>query len=56
MEGAEEAVDELARQGIRLERYEGVEQEEKGIFRGGGPPIAWFEVPVGNVLSVMRLD
>jgi hypothetical protein len=56
VEGVEEAVDELAGQGIRFERHEGVEQDEKGIFRGGGPPIAWFEDPAGNVLSVIQLD
>lgn len=52
----ESAVDELTGRGVRFERYEGTELEtdEKGIFRGGGPPIAWFKDPAGNVLSVIQ--
>lgn len=50
----EAAVDELAGRGVELERYEGLEQDEKGIARGaGGPPIAWFKDPAGNILSVL---
>ena len=48
------AVDELARRGVRLERYEGLAQDEKGINRGGGPCIAWFEDPAGNILAVLQ--
>lgn len=50
----EAAVDELARRGVRFERYEQLETDEKGIFRGGGPLIAWFTDPAGNVLSVLQ--
>lgn len=50
----EEAVDELSARGVSIERYEGFEQDEKGIFRGGGPYIAWFKDPAGNVLSVLQ--
>ena len=51
----EQAVEDLERRGIRLERYEGdMETDEDGIFRGGGPPIAWFRDPAGNVLSVLE--
>ena len=51
----EEAVDELTRRGVRFERYEQFEQDEKGIARGnGGPQIAWFTDPAGNVLSVLE--
>jgi predicted enzyme related to lactoylglutathione lyase len=50
----EAAVDELARAGVRFERYEGMEQDEKGISRGGGPYIAWFKDPAGNILSVLQ--
>lgn len=54
----EAAVDGLAARGVEFERYEGtdLETDEKGIFRGGGPPIAWFKDPAGNVLSVLQLD
>jgi catechol 2,3-dioxygenase-like lactoylglutathione lyase family enzyme len=48
------AVDELAGRGVRFERYEGFEQDEKGIARGPGPDIAWFKDPAGNVLSVLQ--
>ena len=52
----EKAVDELSARGVRFERYAGTEMEtdEKGIFRGGGPYIAWFKDPAGNVLSVIQ--
>ena len=48
------AVDELAARGVRFERYDGFEQDEKGIFRGEGPYIAWFKDPAGNVMSVLE--
>jgi catechol 2,3-dioxygenase-like lactoylglutathione lyase family enzyme len=50
----DKAVDELAARGVRFERYEGFEQDEKGISRGDGPYIAWFKDPAGNVLSVLQ--
>jgi len=50
----DKAVDELTARGVSIERYEGFEQDEKGIFRGGGPYIAWFKDPAGNVLSVLQ--
>lgn len=50
----EAAVDELARRGVRFERYPGMEQDEKGISRGGGPYIAWFKDPAGNILAVLQ--
>ena len=28
--------------------------DEKGVFRGGGPFIAWFTDPAGNILSVLQ--
>jgi catechol 2,3-dioxygenase-like lactoylglutathione lyase family enzyme len=48
------AVDELAARGVRFERYDGLEQDSKGIFRAEGPYIAWFRDPSGNVLSVLQ--
>ena len=48
----DEAVDELAARGVRFERYDGFDQDEKGISRSNGPQIAWFKDPAGNVLSV----
>jgi predicted enzyme related to lactoylglutathione lyase len=53
----DEAVDELTNRGVRFLRYEGFEQDEKGIHRGDeGPPIAWFTDPAGNVLAVLEGD
>jgi predicted enzyme related to lactoylglutathione lyase len=46
-------VDQLTARGVRFERYEGFEQDEKGIARGQGPTIAWFTDPAGNVFSVL---
>jgi predicted enzyme related to lactoylglutathione lyase len=52
----EKAVDELAARGVRFERYENPPTDEKGIMRAGGPLIAWFTDPAGNVFSVLQQD
>lgn len=55
VDDVEGAVDELGERGVRFEHYEGFEQDEKGISRApGGPPIAWFKDPAGNILSVLE--
>jgi catechol 2,3-dioxygenase-like lactoylglutathione lyase family enzyme len=49
----EAAVDGLTARGVTFERYEGFDQDERGIARGPeGPDIAWFTDPSGNILSV----
>jgi catechol 2,3-dioxygenase-like lactoylglutathione lyase family enzyme len=49
------AVDELGERGVSFERYDGFEQDAKGISRApNGPPIAWFRDPAGNILSVLE--
>jgi len=51
----EKAVDELTALGVGFEQYGGeIKTDEKGIFRGGGPKIAWFKDPAGNILSVIE--
>ena len=50
VEDVEKAVDELVARGVTIEKYEGFDQDEKGIMRGQGPDIAWFKDPAGNVL------
>jgi catechol 2,3-dioxygenase-like lactoylglutathione lyase family enzyme len=50
----DEAVDGLAARGVTFERYEGFDQDDKGIARGNGPNIAWFKDPAGNILSVLE--
>jgi catechol 2,3-dioxygenase-like lactoylglutathione lyase family enzyme len=50
----DKAVDGLAARGVSFEHYEGFDQDDKGIHRGEGPPIAWFKDPAGNILSVLE--
>jgi catechol 2,3-dioxygenase-like lactoylglutathione lyase family enzyme len=52
----ETAVDTLRERGVAFERYDGFEQDERGIMRGFGPPIAWFKDPAGNVLSLIQVE
>jgi catechol 2,3-dioxygenase-like lactoylglutathione lyase family enzyme len=54
IDNIDEAVDELKNRGATFERYEGAPQDERGIMRKHGPPIAWFKDPAGNVLSVIE--
>jgi catechol 2,3-dioxygenase-like lactoylglutathione lyase family enzyme len=51
-----QVVDALAERGVSCEHYDGFEQDERGIARGQGPPIAWFKDPAGNILSVLELS
>jgi catechol 2,3-dioxygenase-like lactoylglutathione lyase family enzyme len=52
------AVDGLVARGVQFERYEGFDQDDKGVMRGlaanRGPDIAWFRDPAGNILSVLQ--
>jgi predicted enzyme related to lactoylglutathione lyase len=53
VEDVEKDVDELAAKGVNFERYDGFEQDEKGIDRSGpAGGIAWFTDPAGNILAV----
>jgi catechol 2,3-dioxygenase-like lactoylglutathione lyase family enzyme len=55
VEDVEQTVDALAARGVAFLRYDGFEQDERGIARmGGGPPIAWFNDPAGNILAVLE--
>jgi predicted enzyme related to lactoylglutathione lyase len=54
VDDVEATVDGLIARGVRFERYEGFDQDDKGIARGQGPTIAWFKDPAGNVLSVLE--
>jgi catechol 2,3-dioxygenase-like lactoylglutathione lyase family enzyme len=51
----DQAVDGLAGKGIRLERYPGLSQDERGIQREYPPAIAWFKDPAGNIIAVLQL-
>jgi len=48
------AVDGLVGRGVVFERYDGLPQDDRGVMREGGPFIAWFKDPAGNVLSVLQ--
>jgi catechol 2,3-dioxygenase-like lactoylglutathione lyase family enzyme len=56
VDDVEAAVDDLAARGVAFERYDGMEQDEKGIARGPGPEIAWFKDPAGNILAVLESE
>ena len=50
----DQAVDFLAARGVQFERYDGVEQDDRAVFREEGPYIAWFKDPSSNLLSVLQ--
>lgn len=52
----DKAVEELRGKGVQFEQYEGaIRTDSKGISRAnGGPNIAWFKDPAGNILSVIE--
>src|SRR4051794_14989928 len=43
VEDIDSAVEDLSSRGVSFERYDGFDQDEKGIARGNGPDIAWFK-------------
>jgi catechol 2,3-dioxygenase-like lactoylglutathione lyase family enzyme len=47
-------VDGLVERGVEFLKYDGLPQDERGIAREYGPPIAWFTDPAGNILSVLE--
>jgi len=57
VDNVEQAVGELTRRGVRFEVYtEGeLKTDDRGVFTGAGPKIAWFKDPAGNFLSVLEV-
>ena len=51
-------IDELTARGVEFLRYDGFDQDERGIAHGHGvgPDIAWFADPSGNVIALMEQD
>jgi predicted enzyme related to lactoylglutathione lyase len=57
VDDVDKAVDALTAKGVQFEHYdyEQLKTDEKGISRdNGGPTIAWFKDPAGNILSVLE--
>jgi len=56
VEDVEATVDALAAKGVEFQTYDGddLATDAKGIMRQGGPLIAWFCDPAGNILSVIE--
>lgn len=52
------AMDDVARRGVRFERYDHLPMDDRGVLRGlaahRGPDIAWFQDPAGNILGVAQ--
>jgi catechol 2,3-dioxygenase-like lactoylglutathione lyase family enzyme len=45
----------LTARGVAFERFDGVEQDELGVWRSpGGAQVAWFKDPDGNTLSLTQ--
>ena len=48
-------ITDLAGRGVAFERFDGLEQDEAGVWTApGGARIAWFRDPDGNVLSLTQ--
>jgi predicted enzyme related to lactoylglutathione lyase len=54
VDDVEATVDALAERGVEFERYDQFPQDERGIVSEGGPRVAWFKDPAGNILSVLE--
>lgn len=51
------AVAQLQAAGVRFERYDGMSQDERGIWTApSGARIAWLKDPDGNTLSLTQLS
>lgn len=55
VEDIDAAADALMERGVAFEIYPDAGQDEKGVMRHTGPPIAWFRDPAGNILSILQL-
>ena len=55
VDNVESTLDKLSKKGVKFEIYNepNLKTDEKGIAKGGGPTIAWFKDPAGNILSVL---
>lgn len=58
VDNVDDTVDELNKRGVHFEIYNepNLKTDERGIFHNGGPTIAWFKDPAGNILSVLEVE
>jgi predicted enzyme related to lactoylglutathione lyase len=56
VDDVDQTVDQLTKRGVRFEMYDlpEIKTDKKGIMRGNGTTIAWFNDPAGNILSVIQ--
>jgi catechol 2,3-dioxygenase-like lactoylglutathione lyase family enzyme len=57
VDNVDTAVDRLKSTGVKFEQYDipGIRTDARGIARDtGGPSMAWFKDPAGNILSVLQ--
>ena len=52
VDNLERVMSELSERGVQFELYPGT--DEKGVYHGDGPLMAWFKDPSGNILSVLQ--
>ena len=49
------AAEALSAAGVRFERFQGMEQDDVGVWTApGGDKVAWFQDPDGNTLSISQ--
>jgi catechol 2,3-dioxygenase-like lactoylglutathione lyase family enzyme len=52
---ASDTVGDLQKKGVQFERFPGMDQDEKGIWKSpSGAKVAWFKDPDGNILSITQ--
>ena len=50
-----DTIGDLVKKGVRFERFPGMEQDAKGIWKSPtGAKVAWFKDPDGNILSISQ--
>jgi predicted enzyme related to lactoylglutathione lyase len=54
VEDIEQEVAELMARGVKFERYDMPNMDEKGIATGGGAKAAWFKDTEGNIMAVIQ--
>jgi catechol 2,3-dioxygenase-like lactoylglutathione lyase family enzyme len=52
VKGIEAVVDHLRNRGVTFERYQGMAQDDRGIWKSPAGKVAWFKDPDGNTLAI----